>query len=100
MAYIDLPSVHPGEILREEYLVPLGMSAGALAKHIHLPRTRIERIVKETNAMTSDTALRLSKFFDTTPAFWMNLQTNYDLASAKGKMDVSNIVVYQMQAYA
>ena len=73
------PAIHPGEILREEYLAPLGMSAGALAKKLLVPRTRIERIVAETNPITSDTALRLSKFFSTTPQFWLNMQIAYDL---------------------
>ncbi|EAB6718340.1 addiction module antidote protein, HigA family, partial [Salmonella enterica subsp. enterica] len=67
--------VHPGEFLREEYLVPLDMSAGALARELKVPRTRIERIVKEEIGVTPDTALRLAKFFDTTPQFWMNFQT-------------------------
>jgi addiction module HigA family antidote len=78
--------VHPGEFLREEYLVPLGMSAGALAKELRVPRTRIERIVKEEIGVTPDTALRLAKFFDTTPLFWMNFQTVWELAAeAKAK---------------
>ena len=72
--------VHPGEFLREEYLVPLGMSAGALAKKLNLPRTRIERIAKEEIGLTPDTALRLGRYFDTTPNFWLNLQQAYDLA--------------------
>jgi antitoxin HigA-1 len=74
-----LPPVHPGEILREEYLVPLKLSAGRLAKKLNVPRTRIERLVSEQTALTSDTALRLARFFNTTPEFWMNLQTSYDL---------------------
>ena len=73
--------VHPGEFLREEYLVPLDMSAGALAKELRVPRTRIERIVKEEIGVTPDTALRLAKFFDTTPQFWMNFQTAWELAA-------------------
>lgn len=78
--------VHPGEFLREEYLEPLGMSAGALAKELRVPRTRIERIVKEEIGVTPDTALRLAKFFDTTPQFWMNFQTAWELAAeAKAK---------------
>lgn len=87
--------VHPGEFLREEYLVPLGMSAGALAKELHVPRTRIERIVKEEIGVTPDTALRLAKFFDTTPQFWMNFQTAWELAaqaSAK-KAEIAEIRV-------
>lgn len=80
--------IHPGEYLREEYLVPLGMSAGALAKALHLPRTRIERVVKEETGITPDTALRLAKFFDTTPEFWMNFQIAYELSrEAEAKKD-------------
>jgi antitoxin HigA-1 len=71
--------VHPGEFLREEYLVPLGMSAGALAKALHLPRTRIERIIREEIGITPDTALRLARYFKTTPEFWMNFQTAYEI---------------------
>jgi antitoxin HigA-1 len=74
-----LPPMHPGEILREEYLVPLKMSAGALAKRLNVPRTRIERIAKEETAITPDTALRLAKFFRTSPEIWMNLQDSFDL---------------------
>lgn len=74
-----LPPVHPGEILREEYLGPLHLSAGALAKKLNVPRTRIERLISEQTSVTTDTALRLGRFFDTTPEFWMNLQTSYDL---------------------
>ncbi|XSG82960.1 MAG: HigA family addiction module antitoxin [Methyloligella sp. ZOD6] len=74
-----LPPVHPGEILYEEYLVPLEMSAGALAKRLGVPRTRIERLVKRETAISPDTALRLGKFFRTTPQFWLNMQASYDL---------------------
>jgi addiction module HigA family antidote len=74
-----LPPIHPGKILREEYLDPLDMSAGALAKELDVPRTRIERLVARQTSMTSDTALRLAKFFRTSPEFWMNMQTGYDL---------------------
>ena len=74
-----LPPVHPGEILREEYLRPLNMSAGALAKKLNVPRTRIERIAAEQTPITTDTALRLAKYFRTTPEFWMNMQTSFNL---------------------
>ena len=74
-----VPAIHPGEILREEYLVPLNMSAGALAKNLNVPRTRIERLATEQAPVTPDTALRLAKFFRTTPQYWMNMQTSYDL---------------------
>ncbi|MBX3598262.1 MAG: HigA family addiction module antidote protein [Rhizobiaceae bacterium] len=78
--------VHPGEYLREEYLKPLGMSAGALAKSLHLPRTRIERIVNEAYGVRPDTALRLARYFGTTPQFWMNFQTAYELAVEEKKL--------------
>ncbi len=86
MAHPINPPVHPGEILREEFLAPLGMSAGALAKRLNVPRTRIERLVAETTAMTSDTALRLGKFFATSPEFWMNLQTAFELTAQSQAM--------------
>jgi len=76
---LALPPVHPGEILRDEFLVPMALSAGTLAKNLNVPRTRIERLVSEQTAMTPDTALRLARFFDMSPQFWMNLQTSYDL---------------------
>lgn len=79
--------VHPGEFLREEYLVPLGMSAGTLARKLHLPRTRIERIVKEEIGITSDTALRLARFFNTTPEFWMNFHQAYELETAAKRLE-------------
>lgn len=88
MALPVLPPVHPGEILREEYLVPLKMSPGALAKQLNVPRTRIERLAAEQTAVTTDTALRLAKFFGTSAELWMNLQSAYDLkveAAAKKK---------------
>ncbi|OJF94009.1 HigA family addiction module antitoxin [Pararhizobium antarcticum] len=74
-----LPPIHPGEILKELYLDPLEMSAGMLAKKLNVPRTRIERIVSGKTAITSDTALRLARFFNTTPQLWMNLQVSFDL---------------------
>jgi addiction module HigA family antidote len=73
-------TVHPGEILREEYLNPLGLKPYTLAKKLNVPRTRIERLAAELTPVTPDTALRLAKFFDTTPQFWMNMQAAYDLA--------------------
>jgi addiction module HigA family antidote len=82
---------HPGEVLHELYLVPLGLSAIALAKRIHVPRTRIERLVKGETALTADTAMRLAKVFGTTPEYWMNLQRAWDLARARETIDVSDI---------
>jgi len=79
----QLPPVHPGEILRVEYLDELGLSAGALARKLRVPRTRIERLATEQAPVTIDTALRLARYFDTTPQFWMNLQVSYDLKIAE-----------------
>ena len=90
MAEILAP-MHPGEVLDELYLRPLGMSAGALAKKLGVPRTRIERIVKGQTSMAPDTAFRLAKAFQTTPLYWMNMQTSYDLSLAGATIDVSNI---------
>ena len=78
-----LKPMHPGEVLREEFLVPLKMSAGSLAKTCGLPRTRIERIASEQTGITADTALRLAKALGTTPQLWLNLQTDYDLQIAR-----------------
>lgn len=85
--------IHPGEILREEFIVPAGLSAIKVAKLCHVPRTRIERIVKEEVGITADTALRLAKLFGTTPAFWMNLQARHDLdrATADKAAEISKI---------
>jgi addiction module HigA family antidote len=77
-----LPPLHPGEVLREEFLVPLKMSAGALAKACGVPRTRIERLASEQIGITADTALRLSKALGTTPELWMNLQNSFDVKTA------------------
>ena len=82
---------HPGEILREEFLVPLGLSAGALARRLGVPRTRIERLVAGQTAVSPDSALRLARYFDTTPEFWMNLQTAHDLAEARRGLDLSAV---------
>ena len=75
--------IHPGEILREEYLVPLGMSANRLALKLRVPANRVSAIVNESRAVTADTALRLARYFKTTPEFWMNLQDSYDLRIAQ-----------------
>ena len=78
-----LKPMHPGEVLREEFLVPLNMSAGALAKACGLPRTRIERIANEQTGITADTALRLAKALGTTAQLWLNLQNDYDVQIAQ-----------------
>ena len=71
--------IHPGEILREEFLVPLALSAHALAMELKVPAPRINDIVRERRAITPDTALRLARYLGTTAQFWLNLQTSYDL---------------------
>src|SRR5262245_3700888 len=75
--------IHPGEILREEYLVPLGMSASMLAKALRVPANRINGIVNERRGITADTALRLSRYFRTSAEFWLNLQKSYELRLAE-----------------
>ncbi len=71
--------IHPGEILREEFLVPLGMSSHALALELKVPAPRLNDIVRERRSISPDTALRLARYFGTTAQFWLNLQTSYDL---------------------
>jgi addiction module HigA family antidote len=78
-----LKPVHPGEILCEEFMKPLGLSMNRLALHLRVPVTRIAEIVHERRAITTDTALRLGRYFKTTPVFWMNLQVRYDLEVAE-----------------
>jgi addiction module HigA family antidote len=78
-----LPPLHPGEILREEFLVPLGLSAGALAKAMGVPRTRVERIAAGSIGVTADTALRLGKALGTSAQVWLNLQNRYDVETAE-----------------
>ena len=75
--------IHPGEVLREDYLKPMDMSANALAKQLHVPASRINDIVLERRGITADTALRLSRFFGSDPQSWLNLQTAYDLRVAE-----------------
>lgn len=81
------PPVHPGEYLREELLGPLGITPYALAARLGVPRTRIERLVREETGVTSDTALRLGRFFSMTPEFWLNMQILYDLTLAEAAAD-------------
>lgn len=75
----QLPPIHPGEILMEEFLQPMGISQYRLAKDISVPPRRINEIVHGKRSITADTALRLGRFFDMSPQFWLNLQTRYDL---------------------
>lgn len=75
--------IHPGEILREDFLKELGMSANALAKALKVPAPRINDIVRERRGVSADTALRLARYFDSTPQFWLNLQAAHDLRIAE-----------------
>ena len=81
-----LSAVHPGEVLREEFLVPMKLSPYAVARVVGVPRTRIERLVNGQTALTADTALRLAKALRTTPAFWMGLQAQYDIERAQDEI--------------
>lgn len=92
--------IHPGEVLREEFLRPMGLSAHALAMAVQVPAPRINDIVRERRAVTADTALRLAKYFGVSAEFWMGLQTDYDMALARASMaDVlGRIVQRDLQA--
>ena len=74
-----LKNIHPGEVLKEEFLIPLEISAYRLSKDISIPQTRISGIVKGTRRITADTALRLSKYFGNSPKFWLGLQDDFDI---------------------
>lgn len=83
----DFPPIHPGEILREEFLIPLGVSQYRLAKEIHVPARRINEIVLEKRGISADTALRLGRYFGTTAQLWINLQARYDLEVARDAIE-------------
>ncbi|MBF9254787.1 HigA family addiction module antidote protein [Pontibacter sp. 172403-2] len=78
-----LPNIHPGEVLQEEFLVPLNITAYRLAKDINIPQTRVSEILKGNRRITADTALRLSYYFGNSPKFWLGLQDDYDLEQEK-----------------
>jgi addiction module HigA family antidote len=86
MASDKMPPIHPGEVLLEEYLRPMGISQYRLAKSISVPARRINEIVLGKRGISADTALRLSRFFGTSERFWMNLQTRYDLEVEKDRL--------------
>ena len=81
MAINGMRPVHPGEVLREEFLEPLGITPAALARALHVSAPTINDIVRERRGITADTAIRLGRYFDTSAQFWMNLQTEYALAT-------------------
>jgi addiction module HigA family antidote len=81
-----LVAIHPGEFLREDFLKPLSLSINGLAMALRVPATRISEIVNERRGITTDTALRLGRYFGTTPDFWINMQAAYELAIAEDKL--------------
>lgn len=91
------PAIHPGEILREEFLAPLGLSAYELARRLGVPRTRIERLVREETGVSADTALRLARFFGSTPEFWTNLQAGYELTVAEDAVQAALASIAPLQ---
>ncbi|CAN7666344.1 addiction module HigA family antidote [Bosea sp. BE125] len=82
---------HPGEILREEYLAPLGMSARQLAKALGVPGNRVSELLRERRDVSADTAIRLGRYFQTDPRFWLNLQAAHDLSKAETQQDYSAV---------
>ncbi len=90
-----LPPIHPGEILRADFMEPLGLSMNRLAMDLRVPVTRIAEIVHERRGVTPDTALRLARYFNTSPGFWMNLQSAYDLEIAQDKL--SRVIEREVQ---
>lgn len=89
--------IHPGEILREEFLEPMKISQYRLAKDIGVAPRRINEIIHETRAITADTALRLGKYFSVSPQFWLNLQSHYDLA-VEGE-ELANVLNYNVKIF-
>ncbi len=96
----NLPNIHPGEILQEEFLKPLGISAYRLSKEINIPQTRISEIVKCKRRITADTALRFSKYFGNSPKFWLGLQDDYDIEEERisKKKEFDNISKFKQNA--
>ncbi|PHS22546.1 MAG: addiction module antidote protein, HigA family [Methylophaga sp.] len=93
----NMRPIHPGEILKEEYLEPLDMSVNALATALHIPTPRINDVIRQKRAVSIDTALRLARYFNTTAQFWLNLQTSYDLKVAKKNMAIIEDEILPLQ---
>ncbi len=96
---VDLEPVLPGEVLQEEFLEPMKVTAYRLAKEVHIPQSRISDIISGKRGITADTAMRFARFFGTTPQFWLNIQNQYDLDMLKisGKtVDMSDIRPYNL----
>jgi addiction module HigA family antidote len=82
MLYPDLPPIHPGEQLREEFMLPLGLTVEGLAQDIGVPAHQVQALIDKSCALSGDLALRLARYFGTTPEFWLNLQRDYELQQA------------------
>ncbi len=82
-----LPNIHPGEILLEEFLIPMGISQYKLAKDLKIPQTRVSEIIKRKRRITADTALRLSKYFGTSAKFWLGLQDDFDIEESENLLE-------------
>lgn len=95
-----LRPVHPGEVLREDFLAPLGLSVNALALALGVPATRIHEIVKERRTVTADTALRLAQYFGGDAASWLALQANYDLKTLPTRVEITKRVPHRSLAVA
>ena len=95
-----IPNIHPGEILSEDFLKPMGISAYRLSKGANIDQTRISEIIRGKRSVTADTALRLARFFGNSPEFWLNLQAHYDLELKKREMekDLKKIRPYAPQS--
>jgi antitoxin HigA-1 len=91
-------STHPGEMLRDEFLIPLGITQNSLALKIRVPATRIGDIIHGKRAITPDTALRLARFFSNSPEFWLNLQQMHDLS--KARLELNKTIERDVEAYA
>ena len=92
-----MPPIHPGETLREDFMKPLGLTANRLAINLRVPAARVGEIVHERRAITADTALRLARYFGTSPQFWINLQANYDLEVAQDA--IGNRITDEIRPY-
>jgi antitoxin HigA-1 len=93
-----LPNIHPGEILKEEFLDPFGISAYKLSKDIKIPQTRISQIIKGKRRITADTALRLSEYFGNSPQFWMGIQDDYDLEEERLRIEEELKSIHRVKA--
>lgn len=95
-----LNNIHPGEILQEEFLIPLNITAYRLCKDVSIPQTRVSEILKGNRRITADTALRLSAYFGNTPKFWLGIQDDYDIEEEKNlkENELINIKLYKINA--